>query len=70
VPASGRVRLHLFVDTSSVEVFGNGGRIVITDLIFPDPASRGLALYAKGGAARLVGLDVWELAPTWSTTSD
>jgi fructan beta-fructosidase len=69
-PSSGRVRLHLFVDTSSVEVFGNRGQIVITDLIFPDPASRGLALYAKGGAARLVGLDVWELAPAWRPTPD
>jgi sucrose-6-phosphate hydrolase SacC (GH32 family) len=31
----GRINLHLFVDWSSVEVFGNGGRTAITDQIFP-----------------------------------
>jgi len=34
----GRVRLHLFVDWSSVEVFGGEGQAVITDQIFPMPS--------------------------------
>jgi fructan beta-fructosidase len=63
-PEGGRVKMHLFVDTSSVEVFGNHGRTVITDLIFPDPASRGLGFYAKGGTAKLVALGAWELETT------
>ncbi|HXG64115.1 MAG TPA: glycoside hydrolase family 32 protein [Blastocatellia bacterium] len=57
----GRIKLHLFVDWSSVEVFGNDGLTVITDQIFPSADSDGLALYAKGGAARLISLDVWVL---------
>ncbi len=59
---NGRVRLHVFVDWSSVEVFAGNGRTVITDRIFPDPESRGVALFAEGGTARLVSLDVWQLA--------
>ncbi|MBS0261559.1 MAG: glycoside hydrolase family 32 protein, partial [Planctomycetes bacterium] len=31
----GRIRLRIFVDASSVEVFGNDGETVITDLVFP-----------------------------------
>ena len=62
----GRVTIHALVDTSSVEVFGGGGQTVITDLIFPDRASRGLEVYAKGGAARLVSLDVWPLRSIWA----
>jgi fructan beta-fructosidase len=61
----GRVRLHLFVDASSIEVFGNDGDAVITDLIFPAPDSRGLGLYTKGGSAKLVAMDVWELESIW-----
>lgn len=61
----GRVRLHVFVDWSSVEVFGGRGQATITDQIFPDPASDGVALFAEGGTARLVALNVWELASAW-----
>ena len=61
----GRVKLHLFVDWSSVEVFGNEGRTVITEQIFPAPDSTGLALYAKGGTARLISLEVWQLRSIW-----
>ncbi len=61
----GRVKMHLFVDWSSVEVFGNDGQTVITEQIFPAPSSDGLALYAKGGAAKLVSLEVWDLKSIW-----
>jgi fructan beta-fructosidase len=57
----GRLRLHLLVDRSSVEVFAGGGRAVITDRIFPDPASQGVEVWAEGGPARLVALDAWRL---------
>lgn len=62
----GRVRLHVFVDWSSVEVFADDGRTVITDQIFPAPESEGVALYAKGGSARLISLQAWPLASTWT----
>ena len=62
-----RIKLHLFVDWSSVEVFGNDGRAVITDRIFPSNDSDGVALYAKGGAVKLVSLDIWPLQSIWTT---
>jgi fructan beta-fructosidase len=61
----GRVRLRLFVDWSAVEVFAGEGETVITDLIFPSASSEGLELYANGGTARLVSLDVWKLRSIW-----
>jgi fructan beta-fructosidase len=62
----GRVRLHVFVDWSSVEVFADSGRTVITDRIFPTPASDGVALYATGGSARLHSLETWPMASIWT----
>ncbi len=59
----GRVSFHVFVDACSVEVFANGGRTVISDLIFPRPEDDSLELYAVGGQARLVSLEAWALRP-------
>lgn len=60
-----RVRLHIFLDCSSVEVFGNDGQTVITDLIFPDRRGIGVELYAQGGSTQLVSLDIWKLRSAW-----
>jgi fructan beta-fructosidase len=65
----GRVRLHVFVDWSSVEVFAANGEVVITDQIFPAPESDGVALYARGGTARLVSLEAWPLRSIWPTAT-
>jgi fructan beta-fructosidase len=52
----GQLKLHIFVDWSSVEVFADDGQVCITDQIFPMPSSDGLALFANGGTARLISL--------------
>lgn len=62
---NGRVKLHLFVDRSSVELFANDGQTVIADRIFPQPESQDVALYAEGGDARLINLNVWTLQSIW-----
>jgi sucrose-6-phosphate hydrolase SacC (GH32 family) len=59
--ARGRVRLHILVDTSSVEVFTDQGQIVLTDQIFPGPDSNGVSLFAAGGTAQLVAGIGWHL---------
>lgn len=64
-PHENRVRLHILVDASSVEVFGNRGEVVISDRIFPDPSSNRIELFADGGSARLVSLDAWPLDSIW-----
>jgi len=57
----GKVKLHIFVDRSSVEVFINDGEQVITSRISPDPESTDLSLFADGGDAELVSLSFWTL---------
>jgi beta-fructofuranosidase len=59
------LRLHIFLDRSVVEVFANE-RACVTSRVYPtQPDSRGLALFAQGGTARVVRLDIWELAAIW-----
>jgi fructan beta-fructosidase len=60
-----RVKLHIFVDRSSVEVFANDGEKVMTDRIYPPPGSTGIEVYATGGAGTVVSLTVWPLKSVW-----
>jgi fructan beta-fructosidase len=62
-PSNGTVFLHIFVDTCSVEVFGNDGVAVITSLIFPRNAIEQLEVYAVSGAVQLTSMDVYHLDP-------
>jgi fructan beta-fructosidase len=58
----GLLHLHIFIDSCSLEVFGNHGRTVITDLIFPESGADGLELFANNGSVQLISLDIWELS--------
>ncbi|RIK71240.1 MAG: levanase [Planctomycetota bacterium] len=64
-PRDGRVRLHVFVDRLSVELFAGDGEATITDLVFPAESSRNWRVFSRGGAAKLVALDAWRLSPVW-----
>jgi len=61
-PLAGPPILHIFVDRSSVEVFGGSGEAVISDRIFPSPQSTGLEL---SGAGKVISLDIWKLKSIW-----
>ena len=64
----GQIRLHVFVDWSSVEVFVNNGSRVITNRIFPEPGSIGVSAFAEGGTATITNLEFWLLESIWTET--
>ena len=41
--------LQIFVDKCSVEIFANGGRIAMTNLVFPTKPYNSIRLYSEGG---------------------
>ena len=61
--ADGHLRLHVFIDASSVEVFAADGERVLTQQLFPAAGSNGIEFYARDGTARLQALDLWTLRP-------
>jgi len=61
VPVGGLIALRIFLDCSSVEVFGNEGEAVISSLIFPESTTASLECYAVGGDVRLTALDIYQL---------
>ena len=57
----GVIQLHILLDRSSVELFGNDGLVAITDLIFPDESDNGTGAYVDGDPPRIISLDMWTL---------
>lgn len=63
---SENLRLHIFVDHSIIEVFGND-RTCITGRIYPTlPDTLGINILVNGGRSHLLNLDIWELNPIWN----
>lgn len=60
-PVNGRIKIHIFVDRASVEVFGNDGLVAITDQIFPAQTSLGVSSFVDGRQVRLLSLDIYTL---------
>jgi fructan beta-fructosidase len=58
----GKLRLQIVVDKCSVEVFAQGGKVVLSDLVFPGPGSLAAGVYAEGGTALVRKLAVRDLA--------
>jgi fructan beta-fructosidase len=61
----GRVRLHVFVDACSVEVFVNDGETVLTALAFPSKAGRAVEVVGPNEGATVSAFDMWQLASSW-----
>ncbi len=61
----GTVKLELLVDRTSIELFGNAGRIQMATCFLPDQANRSIGVFAESGQAKIVSLKVYELKSAW-----
>ena len=57
----GVLKLRLFVDKSSIEAFGEGGRFVMTNQVFPSEPYDCVDFYSKGGSYKVVSFVVHRL---------
>lgn len=67
---NGKVTLKVLVDWSSIEVFAGDGTVVMTDLIFPDSSSDGIAAFATGGTANLLSITVKQMRSAWNVSQN
>lgn len=56
-----KVSLRIFIDKSSMEVFGNNGKFVMTNLVFPNEPFSTLSVTADGGNARIENLKIFSI---------
>ena len=60
----GTVSLRILVDTVTVEIFANDGRMAMSNLIFPDTESTDVSAYVENGTAEIRRLVVDAVEPT------
>ena len=66
-PVDGKIRLRLMVDRTSIDIFGNDGRLYMPMGVIVPQDNRSLEIYAKGGSAKINSLDVHELKSAWNS---
>lgn len=58
---SGEITLRIFIDRSSIELFGNDGQFVMTNLVFPSEPYSILAIETTDGNARIENLKIYSI---------
>ena len=63
---NGLITLDLLVDRSSIELFGNGGRVVFSEQIFPERGQLSLELFCEAGSVVVTRLEAYDLGSYFS----
>lgn len=67
--ADGRISVQILIDRPMIETFVNQGQMVITAPYENDLNLESIQAFAKGGVAKLVSLEVYELDASWQGKS-
>ena len=58
----GKLTLEIFIDTSSIEVFGNDGKFAMTNLVFPENPYRTIEITSAKGYAKVENFTIYPIA--------
>lgn len=56
-----KIKVHMFMDKSAVEIFLNDGETVVSSRIYPKEGSNGLEIISYEGKLKIDKLDIWSL---------
>jgi fructan beta-fructosidase len=62
----GKVKLHVIVDRSTIEVFINDGEAVISDRFFPTGDEVEIEVFSGGPSAKIKACQLWPLNSIWN----
>jgi len=62
---NGRIDLELLVDRTSVEIFGNQGRIYMPIGVILSDKERPLEIFSRGGNTEITNMQIYELRSIW-----
>ena len=63
--AGGKLKLHVFLDSSSVEVFVNNGEAVMSSLFFPSCEEHFIRITGNSIGTNITLFNMWELKSIW-----
>ncbi len=64
-PKGNVLKLRIFIDQSSIEVFTDDGERVMTSQIYPHPGGTKVQLFSTGGATVLKSMRAWPMRSIW-----
>ena len=64
-PEGKLLKLHILVDQSSVEVFTNQGKVVLSAVTYPSASQIGIQLFSENGKTKLVSFHGWQMTSIW-----
>ncbi len=62
---NGKINLRILVDRTSLEVFANDGKVVMTSCFLSSPDNTGLELFSDAGNPKILSMTVNELKSAW-----
>jgi len=60
-PEDGKIQLEILLDRTSIEIFGNGGKVVLSSCYTAEPDAKELVLYNTGGELFVEKLDIYPI---------
>ena len=64
-PVDGKISIELLVDRTSIEIFGNGGRVYMPIGVILTDNSKSLEIFTKGGNTKVESLEINDLNSAW-----
>ena len=64
-PLDGVVRLRILLDLTSIEVYGNDGRVYIPRVVFPEDGNHSIGMTCRTGTATAHYIRVHEMKSSW-----
>ncbi|MFC0470685.1 glycoside hydrolase family 32 protein [Halalkalibacter kiskunsagensis] len=59
------LKIHLFIDKSSIELFIDDGRVTLSNRIYPSKNRLEVDLFAKNGSVNIKLMEIWKLKSIW-----
>ena len=63
--ADGEIALQLLLDRTTIEAFGNGGKVSMSSCFLPDPKNMSIGIYTNGAPITIKKLEVHRLKSSW-----
>lgn len=64
-PVNNKLKFHLLIDRTSLEVFGNDGLFSLSSCMLPADNNKSIGMFCMGGQVKIDSLTVWELKSIW-----
>jgi|AntRauTorckE6833_2_1112554.scaffolds.fasta_scaffold10188_3 fructan beta-fructosidase len=64
--AKGSLKLHIYLDKASVEIYADDGKLVMTSIMFPAEDYNKIKAFSKNGNVYIESIEIFDLKSSWN----